>query len=34
MFGIIDIASITAIFASIAVVVYNIRLELRTKTLN
>jgi len=34
MFGIIDIASTTAIFASIAVVVYNIRLELRTQPLN
>ncbi len=34
MFGIIDIASIAAIFASIAVVVYNIRLELRTQPLN
>ena len=34
MFAIIDIVSITAILASITVVVYNIRLELRTKTLN
>ena len=34
MFGIIDIASIAAIFASFAVVLYNIRIELRTKTVN
>ncbi len=34
MFGIIEIASIAAIFASIGVVMYNIRIELRTKTLN
>ncbi len=34
MFGIIELVSIAAIFASIGVVMYNIRLELRTKTIN
>ncbi len=31
MFGILDLASIAVIFASIAVVVYNIRTELKIK---
>jgi hypothetical protein len=31
MFGILDAASIAVIFGSIAVVVYNLRLELKTK---
>jgi hypothetical protein len=31
MFGLIEIASIATIFASIAVVMYNIRLELKMK---
>jgi hypothetical protein len=31
MFGIFDVASIAVIFGSIAVVVYNLRLELKTK---
>lgn len=31
MFGIIDLVSITAIAASFAFVLYNIRLELKTK---
>jgi len=34
MFGIIDMASIAAIFASFAVVAYNIRVELKTNPLN
>ncbi len=31
MFGILDLASIVVIFASIAIVVYNIRTELKIK---
>jgi hypothetical protein len=31
MFGILDLASIAVIFGSIAVVMYNIRVELKTK---
>ena len=31
MFGIIDLASMVAIFASIAVIIYNIRSELKIK---
>jgi hypothetical protein len=31
MFGVIDLASLAVIFASFAVVIYNIRLELKTK---
>ncbi len=31
MLGIFDVASIAVIFGSIAVVVYNLRLELKTK---
>ena len=34
MVGIIEIMSVASIFASIAVVMYNIRLELRTKPVN
>jgi hypothetical protein len=34
MFGIIDLASIAAIFGSVAFVLYRIRIELRTKPLN
>jgi hypothetical protein len=34
MFGIIDLASIAAIFGSAAFVVYSIRIELRAKTYN
>ena len=34
MFGIIDLASIAAIFGSVSFVLYSIRLELRTKTVN
>ena len=34
MFGIIDLASIAVIIASFAVVMYNIRLELKTSPKN
>ena len=32
MFGIIDLASIAAIFGSVAFVIYSIRIELKTET--
>jgi hypothetical protein len=34
MFGIIDLASIAAIFGSVGFVLYSIRLELRTNPVN
>jgi hypothetical protein len=34
MFGIIDFASVAAIFASVAFVLYSIRVELKTKPIN
>jgi hypothetical protein len=34
MFGIIDLASIAAIFGSAAFVLYSIRVELKIKTIN
>jgi hypothetical protein len=34
MLGIVDLASVAAIFASVAFVLYSIRIELRTKTVN
>jgi hypothetical protein len=34
MFGIIDFASIAAIFVSVAFVLYSIRVELKTKPIN
>jgi hypothetical protein len=34
MFGIIDLASLAAIFGSAAFVIYNIRAELRIKNIN